>query len=793
MDALLPDSYTCCPVIPWPCRPQSALSYTGISQHHVKRIQDPLMRPIEVHGPAHRMLHYCSAAVQANKNNALHDTFVPLLGTTGTGKSFTGRQAVQSLLDAKKHAGYFSFPRFPKTSMKALKCWPNTGDQGQLDAMLTITGNDPIPKEEAMLQWTLTLQLLILATIQESKTIDCKFTDSSFDHQEYSAKVFKRMSGYTLDRTKAIVELTATMVSHFELQGQTALLFLDEIGTLLNSPDIGTFSSVSEAYSRVVDDGLPRPVSLLRALRHAIRNICASGVMLVVVGAGTDAGALNCSEFSLLKIKEYRPNLSEERSFQINPITSSSIVPPLGVHPVADLTMLTSDAEKRVKAILKELRTCAQTVYPHHKDHLDDLAEAYVCGRPIWLGYASLVGSNLQHMLNNVNAKVRSSVTALTTGLMALLFSGLGPFISSSYSARLLRHGFVTFHGPEPDISSNELTIDYTKRPPMVLSNPRDPLLASVFWSQFLDDSQRAESIKTAVRSLLAVPHTASAIGTLIGEPLAMLFFLRARISAAKPTSPFWSEVSLREIFSTLKVKVKPQLKSRMTTRSMDSTPSVPLTCSSFPDLLVNATHIVDAPTRKLTLDQFISSYRRGEAWRMPPATRGIDFGIPVCLFLPRSQTMVYMLLGLDAKVALRANPGSADLSVTRALLPEGMDIPVLFISFLADVSTKNLSDYSGSVSCVTASVNLSSSEDHVIRECGDLLKGAAARRRCVIEPSLNQRHWTNVTLFVKSKQGTAKSILNEHPFSPTPKPVSEPEPTPEPEPVSEPGEPHTM
>ncbi|GIQ87860.1 hypothetical protein KIPB_009991, partial [Kipferlia bialata] len=686
--------------------------------------------------PGVHSLWYCNQLIRAirRKSTDMHDTLAVLLGTTGVGKSADGRYLVSLLLQlaaesdpgvhidtespilsgsaqrmSRHRTAYLSFPRFDKTGNEQ-ESWPATGCQDTLNGLLKVQSSvhekgsgQVVSRSRVLGQWVGVFTALLVSMVSYKQDP----TEEGFDHKAWSELVLRRAKRWLGDSESAcasdtgksrIVSVTDRLVG--ELRNElgedytedaiSGTVFLDEIGTLLNSSEVGTFGAMKDLSKLAVIPDVPKDLSFMRALRHATRNLWFAGVELVVHCAGTDAGALNCLEYSG-GIAEYRRSeyTVAAEAFEYRVLASTAVFPPPGCVGYTIKERLGPEVAK-VDTLIQKLATEAKCAYPaiSSKESVE-MATSMVLARPLWGAYASLSSeAGVSAFFRDVQGKLKIAVGAIEDGVYAYLLSGLAPTNSSSLASMLLRHGFVHFHCL--DLSGQRVDVNLDKPPCVMLSNPEDPLLALCYWRGVLKDEKRYLNWPSSIRWLLTTPQTPSAIGTSIAEPLAMALFIHARVKQAILRSQFFlSEVTLSSVLNAL-----------------DAPLNTTMGWADFAgDALVNFTHVVDVPD-KLDEKVICSAYWRGEAWRMGNGNAGIDFAYPTRTVV--NGKSYYRVGGVDSKCSHKPTVGSVDVGIDQ--FPDTFVKSVLFINFKGDMSERKVEAYGEKVGAEVASIDLSQS-----------------------------------------------------------------------------------
>eukprot|EP00768_Dysnectes_brevis_P003514 gnl/Dysnectes_brevis/2500_a2990_1385.p1 GENE.gnl/Dysnectes_brevis/2500_a2990_1385~~gnl/Dysnectes_brevis/2500_a2990_1385.p1 ORF type:complete len:901 (+),score=134.53 gnl/Dysnectes_brevis/2500_a2990_1385:176-2878(+) len=603
-------------VIPWPC-----IECAGKGSFRFKRKErvrtrsqgdDPL---ISKHGDDIMidelcLLRACDFVHQAYNPRLFHDPTVPLVGSTGVGKSLAARRACNRINRAREghHAAYLCLPRVRGRDLNTT--WPPTNSNNikELEDLFHVR-NETRP-DEVLTHWVAACQALIVA-MNKHRVEDV--TNAAFDHLKMADDIYSSAKTLFSSFRGSIVEFTKELAGHLD-HAVLYTSFIDEIGLFLN----GHESSLPCSRIHLTKHfPLGRPLSIMRALRHASRNLRSVGIKVVIVPLGTEAGSLNCHDYPS-QLAAYRP-VNGRFIFECEKLEASTVFPPcVCIGPVQWEDP--SQYQDLVRAITSELHSCfTGEVDPSGID-----PTRYITHRPLWTGYLAS-SSSLDIWTRLVSSKIMDVINACPKGVFALLLAGLGPNISSHFSNILLRHGFarVTHHPAAIALSRTDerSVIDLSETPlPLVLRNPRDPVIAGLLWRLYLEDKSvtRIDDLNDIIRELLSLPLGGSGVGEMLGEPLAISFLLVARAMAIR--------IHCLEAFTRLKFTL-PSVRFDSIVSAMESGDILSDSEIGYSgDVRYSFTHVVDLPQDTLTIGTIQTAYIEGVMFRMPPGTAYIDY-----------------------------------------------------------------------------------------------------------------------------------------------------------------------
>eukprot|EP00768_Dysnectes_brevis_P008275 gnl/Dysnectes_brevis/738_a811_1950.p1 GENE.gnl/Dysnectes_brevis/738_a811_1950~~gnl/Dysnectes_brevis/738_a811_1950.p1 ORF type:complete len:903 (+),score=144.78 gnl/Dysnectes_brevis/738_a811_1950:2-2710(+) len=635
------------PTIIWPCRIHHAANLTlrdlEVVTVHPPQCDDPLMA---AHGDAHMddercLLRACHLVHQVYESSRFHDPTLPLVGSTGVGKSLAARRAchhVQQRADSR--ATYLCLPRVRGDAL--LSTWPPTTNH-HLQALSDLFPNIPAsPPELVLNNWVRSAECLIVAMILE--VADPIAVD--FDNIEHAERVYTRARGFfdSFQHDVPIITFTDHLVRISRENGlnfgSRCVAFIDEIGLFLHSAD-STLPSSRSALTLEFPPG--RPLSILRALRHAARNLWEAGLKVVLVCLGTEAGALNCHDYPSL-LEAYRPNPQSRLRFEYTSLKSSVVFPACVCMGEVQYRNGVDAANLVQGPITTELACLGGS---------QDDTRRILKSRPLWFSYLSGCRM-LGDWIDKVKGKVIDVVKACPTGVFGLLLAGLGPNLSSGFSTVLLRHGFARVaHHPVKMVRQQRVpTFDLrTAHHPLVLRNPRDPVIANTFWRHA--GAREMPTIET-LRELLSLPVAASGMGVFFGEPFGIFHLLYGRAIARRGSNAF----VLEPVTFTNLVQA---LENEGCVSSFD--------LGAWADIEVSFTHVVDLPMR-ITADTIREAYIDGVIFRMPPNTPNIDY---LAVGKRRDRHVLFGIQvrsGGDPKELIAALP----MCITRRLIDGGLN-----------------------------------------------------------------------------------------------------------------------
>eukprot|EP00768_Dysnectes_brevis_P000276 gnl/Dysnectes_brevis/1059_a1180_2880.p1 GENE.gnl/Dysnectes_brevis/1059_a1180_2880~~gnl/Dysnectes_brevis/1059_a1180_2880.p1 ORF type:complete len:1085 (+),score=89.84 gnl/Dysnectes_brevis/1059_a1180_2880:174-3428(+) len=702
MHALLPGNHTRCPVIPWPCH---------LNEGELA-IQDPTVIPVSQDDPIvnqhgedfmedeknlFRAVNFARLAYSHN----IHDPVVPLVGSTGVGKSLAARRACDRFnLQAKTIAAYICLPRIRDGSL--LATWPPTSDQHMQMLTNIFQVDSDLPPQLIMTHWVRASEALIVAMLHHRTG---SVTDG-FDHLNFATHVYATTQSLLRDYTLLdLAQFTNQLIKRYSelsdiIDNHSAknVVFIDEIGLFLTN-----VSSALPAISNHLSSEYPRgrPLSVLRAIRHAGRNLAGAGLLVVIVPLGTAAGALDCHDYPT-ELECYRSDPEDKLPFEYEVLKSSVVFPPCIIRgPVAIQT--TSKMSGHMDMVHREL---IQT-YPGENIQIPD-CQRLISSRALWPSYLARSDRILDWM-DSVESKIRDVVASSPKGSFGLLLAGLGPNLSSEFSTQLLRHGIarVSHHPLAFTFKDGIVHLNLTeKHQPLRLVNPRDPLAANTYWRlvQTRDNHDTCfVDLLEWLRSHLSLPFGASGLGVTFGEPLGILHLLHARVQA--------ENFHQASIFTLPQVSLA-SIANALTTKNQ----LIGYDLGLWSDVNVSFTHVVDLPTTIITVDTLRNAYIDGVMFRMPSGTAYIDY------------LAVGVFDGTRVLVGIQVRTGNSSKELV-CKFPTHLEE-------LLDVQCSQLNRKYLLVSLCATSTNWTNADDdctgylHLKSDCIDFLYTAAEERR---------------------------------------------------------------